>query len=305
MQNTPALILVVDDDRTILTVIKTLLDKSGYEVITATNGKEAKEAIMANHKKLDTILLDRIMPDIDGIEIVKWINDSAQILKPPIIMLTGLDRPEQITEGIEQGIFYYLAKPIQEPVLKSVVFSAVKESSQSKMLSQELEKHRSGFKLFNNASFRIRTLDEADTVACFIANSFPEGSKILPGIAALIVNAVEHGNCQISYDEKSKLISEGTWKQEVDKKLELAENKNKFVDVFFSKEDKKYTIKVTDQGSGFSWKKFIVVDPSRALDNHGRGIARANMLFDSLDYNKQGNQVIASVDNTNKESFTW
>ena len=83
------------------------------------------------------------------------------------------------------------------------------------------------------------------------------------------------------------------------------EYKNKFVEVIFNKEDKKYSIKVTDQGSGFAWQKFIAVDPARALDNHGRGIARANMIFDSLQYNKQGNQVIAIVDKTGKDSFTW
>ena len=185
----------------------------------------AEQAITENHKKIDAILLDRMMPDMDGIDVVKWMNSNKKISTPPIIMLTVLDRPEQVKEGIDEGVFYYLTKPIQEPVLKSVVSSAVRESKQHKLLTQELERHRNGFKLLDNASFKVHTLDEADDVACFIANSFPEPSKILPGIAA--------------------------------------------------------------------------------LDNHGRGIARANMIFDSLEYNKQGNQVSATVDKTDKESFTW
>ncbi len=305
MKNTPAVILVVDDDRTILAVIESLLKKNGYEVITAINGTMAEQAITENHKKIDAILLDRMMPDMDGIDVVKWMNSNKKISTPPIIMLTVLDRPEQVKEGIDEGVFYYLTKPIQEPVLKSVVSSAVRESKQHKLLTQELERHRNGFKLLDNASFKVHTLDEADDVACFIANSFPEPSKILPGIAALVINAIEHGNCQIFYDEKSKLVSEGTWREEVEKRLTLEENKNKFADVIFTKEGQKYTIKITDQGQGFTWKKFIIADPSRALDNHGRGIARANMIFDSLEYNKQGNQVSATVDKTDKESFTW
>jgi two-component system cell cycle response regulator len=305
MKNTPSVILVVDDDRTILTIIEALLKKNGYEVITALSGLMAKQVITENHKKIDAVLLDRMMPDMDGIDVVKWINNNKKISTLQIIMLTILDRPEQVKEGIDEGVFYYLTKPIQEPVLKSVVASAVRESKQHKLLTQELKRHRNGFKLLMDASFKIRTIEEAEDVACFITNAFPEPSKILPGVAALIVNAIEHGNCQIFYDEKSKLISEGTWKEEIEKRLTLEENKNKFVDIVFNKEGEKYTIKITDQGQGFVWKKFIVVDPSRALDNHGRGIARANMIFDSLEYNKQGNQVVAIVDKTGKESFVW
>ncbi|MFK7967905.1 MAG: ATP-binding protein [Rickettsiaceae bacterium] len=220
-------------------------------------------------------------------------------------MLTVLDKPKQVKEGIDEGVFYYLTKPIQETILKSVVSSAVRESKQHKLLAEELGRHRNAFKLLDNASFRVHSLDDADDVSCFIANSFPEPIKILAAIAALIVNAVEHGNIQISYDKKSELISKGSWREEVAKRLRLEENKNKFVDVVFNQEGEKYSIKITDQGKGFHWKKYIVADPARALDNHGRGVARANMLFDSIEYNKEGNQVIAIVDKTDKESFTW
>ena len=304
MKNKP-LVLIVDDDRAMLKIIETILAKNNYEVVTATNGKMAQEAIVVNHDKLDAILLDRVMPDTDGIEIVKWLNSSKKISRPPIIMFTVLDKPEQVQEGIEEGVFYYLTKPIQENVLKSVLVSAVKESKQNKVLAQELERHRGGFKLTKNAVFNFRSLAEAEDLSCFIANFFPESNRVLPGISALLVNAVEHGNLQVSYDEKSRLISEGTWKQEIEKRSGLEEYKHKFVEVIFNKEDEKYSIKITDQGSGFAWQKFIAVDPARALDNHGRGIARANMIFDSLQYNKQGNQVLAIVDKTGKESFTW
>lgn len=305
MRKLPPLILVVDDDRTITAIIETMLISGGYRVITAMNGKMAKETIAANHAELDAILLDRIMPDIDGIEVIRWINNNSNITKTPIIMLTALDKPEQVKEGIDEGVFYYLTKPIQETILKSVVLSAVKESKQQRLLAQELDRHRGGFKLIKNALFSFHSLDEAEDLSCFIANFFPSPNKVLAGISSLLVNAVEHGNFEIFYDEKSKLISEGTWKQEVLRRSALEENKNKFVEVAFNKEGEKYLLKITDQGKGFAWQKFVIADPARALDNHGRGIARANMLFDSLEYNKQGNQVIAVIDKTNKENLVW
>ncbi len=305
MRKLPPLILVVDDDRTITAIIETMLISGGYRVITAMNGKMAKETIAANHAELDAILLDRIMPDIDGIEVIKWINNNSNITKTPIIMLTALDKPEQVKEGIDEGVFYYLTKPIQETILKSVVLSAVKESKQQKLLAQELDRHRGGFKLIKNALFSFHSLDEAEDLSCFIANFFPAPNKVLAGISSLLVNAVEHGNFEIFYDEKSKLIAEGTWKQEILRRSALEENKNKFVEVAFNKEGEKYLLKITDQGKGFAWQKFVIADPARALDNHGRGIARANMLFDSLEYNKQGNQVIGVIDKTNKENLVW
>lgn len=70
--NNKSTILVVDDDRTILAVIEALLKKNGYEVITAINAKIAEEIITANHKIIDSILLDRMMPDTDGLDVVKW-----------------------------------------------------------------------------------------------------------------------------------------------------------------------------------------------------------------------------------------
>ena len=239
MKNNP-LILVVDDDRTTLTIIEAILAKNDYEIITAVNGKMAQETIMRHHDELDAILLDRVMPDINGIEIVRWINNSKKISKPPVIMLTVLDKPEQVKEGIDEGVFYYLTKPIQDNVLKSVLLSAVNESKQNKVLAQELQRHRGSFKLTKNAAFIFHSLAEAEDLSCFIANFFPESNKVLPGISALLVNAIEHGNLQISYDEKSKLISAGTWKQEVEKRSKLEEYKNKFAEVIFNKEDKKY-----------------------------------------------------------------
>lgn len=299
------LVLIVEDDRTTMMMLENRLIVQGYEVINATNGIAAKDAIEDNHEKLDAILLDRMMPDMDGLELVKWLKNQPKFSKLPVIMQTGSDAPAQIKEGIDAGVFYYLTKPVQEEILKSVVSAAVKESTQHKVLSSEIDRHRTSFKLINNASFKIHALDEADDLACFVANCFPDPQRVLPGITALLINAVEHGVCGISYEEKTKLISTGTWRQEVLRKLDLAENKEKFVDVLFNKESEKYTLKVMDYGQGFVWKKFMQVDPSRALDNHGRGVARANMLFDIIEYNREGNEVTAIIDKTQKEDFKW
>ena len=304
-KQTLPLILAVDDDRVMLMTLEAKLKEIGYRVITAINGTLACEAIKKFHIELDAILLDRMMPDMDGLQVVEWIKQQSDLTKPPIIMQTGANSPDQIQEGIDAGVFYYLIKPIQVKIFKSVVASAVKESQRKRALNNELGKHTSSFKLINDMVIKLKTLQEAENVACFIANCFPDSDIILPGIAELIINSVEHGNLAISYNDKSMLINNGNWREELERKGNLDEYKNKFVEVHFREEVDKYMMKITDQGEGFLWHKYLNLDPARALDSNGRGIAKANMIFSKLQYNQKGNQVMASLNKSETTSINW
>ena len=192
-----------------------------------------------------------------------------------------------------------------EDVLRSVVSSAVKESKQKRILREELKGHKSSFQLMNRALFSLQTISEAEKISCFVANCFPDPESVLPGIAELIVNAIEHGNLSISYEDKTALLVSGKWREEIDQRAQLPENINKKAEVDFSKDGSKYMIKISDQGSGFIWQKYMQIDPARALDSHGRGIARANMIFSKLQYNKEGNQVLATIDSTVTSTLDW
>jgi DNA-binding response OmpR family regulator len=298
-------ILVVDDDRTTLMTLEARLQSYGYIVFTAINGKLACEIIKKEHEIIDAIILDRMMPEMDGLHIIEWLGKQPNLIKPPIIMQTGLDKPDQIKEGIDAGVFYYLTKPTAEELLRSVVLAAVKESKQKRILRKELKSHKTSFHLINRAVFSIQNMSEAESLSCFLANCFPSPEVVLPGIAELIINAIEHGNLSISYEDKTAFLTAGKWREEVDKRAQLPENINKKVEVDFSKAEDKYVLKISDQGPGFIWQKYMQIDPARALDNHGRGIARANMTFSSLQYNKEGNQVLATIDNMMLSTLEW
>jgi anti-sigma regulatory factor (Ser/Thr protein kinase) len=137
-----------------------------------------------------------------------------------------------------------------------------------------------------------RDLYEAENLSSFLANCFPDPERALTGISELLINAVEHGNLDISYEEKTKLVEENRWKDEVSRRLQDPVNNNKNVTVIFEKKGEAYYLQVTDQGKGFNWQEYLELDPSRASDNHGRGVAMANMIaFDRLVYNEKGNQV--------------
>jgi len=297
-------ILAVDDDRILLMMLEQKLQDQGHDVFTATNGREACEVLQRERDNVDVVLLDREMPEMNGLEVVAWMKQDRSLSRLPVIMQTGANSPEQVQEGIDAGVFYYLTKPLQDGLLNSVLSAAIRESGQQKVLRQEMSKHRNSFTLVDKCECRFRTLDEAENLSCFIANFFPDPDRVLAGLAELLINSVEHGNLGVTYEEKTELIAQGAWRDEIQKRQELAEFRDKRVEVLFAREEESLSILIQDQGKGFDWRSFMEIDPARATDNHGRGIAQANLLsFDSLEYNDVGNAVKASV--TVEKELDW
>lgn len=287
-------ILTVDDDASTLFIISSQLEEMGFDVLKADHGEQALQIIQQNHTTLNAIILDKNMPHMNGIEVIHHLKKNPQSRHIPIIMLTGANTPEDIKQGIDAGVFYYITKPWEDHVFHSIVEAAYKESQRRQLLQQELIKHHTGFKVLTEAKFSIQTLIQAESLACFIAHCFPTPEKALPGLAALLINSIEHGNLNIGYEEKTRLITQNQWKEEIKRRETLNENANKKVFAHLKAAPEQTSITIQDAGEGFNWKKYMDIDPARALDSHGRGIAQANKIsFDELSYNQEGNCVTA------------
>jgi len=298
------LVLVVDDSRTMLMALASMVENLGYNVLQAENGKAALDIILERKGEIDAILLDREMPVMNGMELVARMKENKDLRNMPIIMQTGSDMPEQIKEGIDAGVFYYLTKPVNQDILKSVLSAAIRETEQQRLLSHELKKHKTSFNLIDTCKFRLKTLAEAEHLAAFLANCFPDVERAVGGLAELLINAVEHGNFGITYAEKSKLVTDSTWREEIERRAEMPEHKNKEVTATYRRKPEGYYVTIIDQGKGFDWKNYLHIDPARASDNHGRGIAQANaMSFDKITYNDAGNEVTAYV--SNEKTLEW
>lgn len=102
-------ILVVDDDRNLRKIIQTNLELAGYDVVTAANGEEAMQKL--EHMQADLVLLDVMMPLMDGIETAKRIRVHPNNTHVPIIMLTAKGEVEDKLAGFEAGIDDYMTKP--------------------------------------------------------------------------------------------------------------------------------------------------------------------------------------------------
>jgi DNA-binding response OmpR family regulator len=118
-ENAVARILAVDDSPTILEMIKAILVAGGYEVITAADGQEALN--MARSEKPELILLDVMLPKLDGYRVCRLLKFDQNYKHIPIIMLTAKTEEQSMATGLRTGADQYLTKPIEPEVLLSSV----------------------------------------------------------------------------------------------------------------------------------------------------------------------------------------
>lgn len=150
--------------------------------------------------------------------------------------------------------------------------------------------------LMQGAMFHFRTLSEARKLADLLALLCPEPEKRVFGLRELFINAVEHGNLGISYDEKTMLNEQDIWDHEVERRSALPENLHKYVVVTVERTTEEIRFWIQDQGEGFNWRSYLDVDPFRSYHSHGYGIAMAKGgCFDRMEYQGCGNTVLAVV----------
>ena len=295
--NSPV-ILVVDDEPLNLDIIEEFLTGKGqpYIVETAGDGIEAMEKLEANPNKYDAVLLDRMMPRMSGMEVLEKMSVHPELKYIPVILQTAKVSKEDILEGLKAGAYYYLTKPFTSDILHSVVNTAVKDRGYNKALLASLNVTKSSVKLLKNANFQFRSLDDVRSVSSLVACTCDEPDKVAMGLSELMINAIEHGNLHIGYEEKSELRKADKWELEIASRLELPENKGKFASIDIINNSDKVIFTITDQGKGFDWGEFMEFDTTRVMDNHGRGIAMANKLyFSKLEYQGSGNIVSVMV----------
>jgi DNA-binding response OmpR family regulator len=112
-------ILVVDDDENILNLEKTILEQKGFTVTTAVGGAAALELLAA--EVFDLILLDVMMPDVDGFAVCRKIKEDERLKEVPVIFLTAKGGGEALAEGFESGALMYINKPFTANKLLTIV----------------------------------------------------------------------------------------------------------------------------------------------------------------------------------------
>lgn len=124
---TPGRVLVVDDAPVNRMLLAAALRAQGHAVTTAENGLQALEALEAAPPEFDVILLDLLMPELDGFETLRRIKESPALRHLPVIVISDLDQIDSIVRCIETGATDYLPKPFNPALLRARLQSSLAE----------------------------------------------------------------------------------------------------------------------------------------------------------------------------------
>jgi DNA-binding response OmpR family regulator len=289
-------ILLVEDEDIVAGFIEHTLTGDRFDVIRTADAETAWQKLESHGTDFGAILLDRQLPGMDGIALLRRVKESQKLRNIPVIIETSIDDTESIREGLAAGAYYYLTKPLQPRLLLAVVDAALAQHRQYVDSQTTMRNVANALRYLESGSFHYRTLTEAHELACGLAQAYPDPERAVMGLQELLINAVEHGNLGISYAEKAQLILDGQWADEIRRRLMKTEYHDRVVTVHLAKNAKNIILTIRDQGDGFEWQKYLEFDPERAFDPNGRGIAMAKMMsFEALEYQGNGNTVIAKI----------
>jgi CheY-like chemotaxis protein len=121
-------ILVADDDPAILRLVKAIVEKEGYTVITARDGKEAYKVLQSGESFIAAIF-DVVMPYIQGTELVRYMQSEKRLMKIPVIMMTAEQNSRLSSDSFAAGAVAFLPKPFTNTQLQTMLRMFIRQNS--------------------------------------------------------------------------------------------------------------------------------------------------------------------------------
>ena len=173
-------ILVVEDEPITLQVLVENLRAEKFDTTGASCGMDAWEAILLAEPEFDLILLDRLLPDMDGIEILRRLKARA-VRGPSVIMQTALSKESEIREGLREGAYYYLTKPFDHQALLAIVRAAARDRWVDRSLKLDVEQASSTMACMAMGRFQFQTPKQAWDLARTLAKATPDPDRSIGG----------------------------------------------------------------------------------------------------------------------------
>ncbi len=291
MSQTALSIVAADDDEMSLELMIHSLKGAGCNTVGFGQGEQLLNYVRAHASETDVVILDKIMPNLSGVDILKRMKADPNLKNIPVIIQTGDVGLQQMRESIDAGAYYYLSKPYDPSAMISLVKAAARDCLQRKRLHHKLDSGEFAINLLHQGVFKVRTPDDCQSITALISSVAEQKKEVALVLSELIINGIEHGNLEIGYAKKGELLESGQLDNEITRLLTVPENRKKRVTVSYARLRGEVKVRVRDEGEGFEWKRYITIDPGRFVDLNGRGIAYANIVGIPITYIGNGNTV--------------
>jgi len=225
---------------------------------------------------------------------LKQLAKNEDLKDIPLILTLDSHEQETVQPFKHTAPYHWLQSPYSDNALYSMVLSAENEFSHRRALRREIQSRGSVIGAITRGTFRIKTFDQAEALTTMLSLACPDPDRIAFGLFELLANGIEHGNLEISHEEKGRLMTDNQHRQEIARRLELPEFKDRYVEITFERESNLVSFKIEDNGPGFDYHDYQNINLSGNDTHHGRGIALARATsFDYLEFLGKGNVVLA------------
>jgi sigma-B regulation protein RsbU (phosphoserine phosphatase) len=280
-------ILIIDDNVDLLEYLKDFFMIYNYEVILAESGNEGIDKF--RQFAPDVVISDIRLPDKSGNIVVKEIKEIDH--EVPIIVITGYSDHNLILSAMKNGAVELLKKPFKPKDLKYLVtkIETLFKKIKVKLSSSFLQWEKRHLKISNDIHLIPSVTDFIFSNIDYI---FGEISFMKIGLQEILINAIEHGNLNITYEEKQDLLTTGDYHNFLRHKASLPGYLDKYVDIKVFSTPQYLKIIVEDMGDGFDLSSIPdPQNPENFLNELGKGIMMTLNAFDNVKYNNIGNCV--------------
>ncbi len=262
-------ILIVEDEKDVVRLLRMILEESGYEVFSVSTGEEVFDFL--DNQAVDILLLDIILPGMDGYEVCRRLKTRRQTNMIPIIMLTARAFHEDVERGLSVGADKYITKPFDHDVLLGEIRGQLehKRSLQDKGVTGEIDFH---------IPSDLKYLEQLNSMMAGLFRSTPFSEKDIADIHYVLLemgkNAIEWGN---------------------------RNRKELPIHIQYTFDKEKWVVHIRDHGSGFDFHRYLdgSYDPTGEYKDRrkegkrsgGLGIMLAKVYLDEIIYNEAGNEV--------------
>ncbi len=290
-------ILVVDNNKSIYPFLLRFFKNNNYEVIHSTNGKDGVAKFLETDPEI--VISNMNLTDLRGEIFVKKIKKIKRNVQ--IVIISDLSDRTGVYRALRDGAADIIKIPVKENNLRYLL---------NKITSSVIGKDRIDLNpniLWEKKSFRLgndlNSISKiVDSVFMELGYLYDDLSFLKTGLQEIIINAVEHGNLEISSKEKLTQYNSGNYYDYLKKRSEQSEFKNRYVSIKTFSSVEYIKIIVEDMGKGFNHS--VISDPYKPSDffkESGKGLMLVKKAFDDVQYNEKGN-LVTLVKYTKKEN---